>query len=120
MQGWPVAERFDVSEPVEGRPCGLVRRRPAVTSLAIRLVETLPAVVDVPGVDGDVADQCEEADRDAAQRPFFPLLGARERYCQISTSAEETSIRESPPNPIRAAEDAATPAISATAASIRL
>jgi hypothetical protein len=46
--------------------------------------------------------------------------GARERYCQISTTAEDTSTSESPPNPISAAEDAAAPAGNATAASSRL
>lgn len=46
--------------------------------------------------------------------------GTRERNCQITTSAEDTSTKESKPKPISAADDAAAPAATATTPSVRL
>jgi hypothetical protein len=46
--------------------------------------------------------------------------GTRERNCQITTSAEDTSTKESRPKPSSATDDAATPAVTATTPSIRL
>ncbi len=46
--------------------------------------------------------------------------GTRERNCQITTKAEDTSTNESSPNPISAVEEAAAPAATATSPSSRL
>jgi hypothetical protein len=46
--------------------------------------------------------------------------GSRPENCQATAAAEATSMIESRPNPISAADDATVPALSATMASMTL
>ena len=51
---------------------------------------------------------------------FSRASGSRPANCQATAAAEETSMIESRPNPIRADEEAWVPATRATTASITL
>ena len=52
--------------------------------------------------------------------PFSQRSGSRRLNCQATAAAERTSMVESSPNAMSAAEDAMVPAVMATTASIRL
>ena len=72
------------------------------------------------GRDGDVRGEGENATAITRSVPFSHRSGSRRVNCQATAAADRTSIVESRPNPISAAEDATVPAAIATTASIRL
>jgi hypothetical protein len=48
------------------------------------------------------------------------IVWSQAANCQATATADDTSITESRPNPIRAVDEAATPAVIATTASVTL
>ncbi len=69
---------------------------------------------------GDVGGEGEERHGDNAQRALLPALGVAAGELPGDGGADRTSIVESSPNPISAADEATVPAVMATMASMRL
>ena len=72
------------------------------------------------GIDGHVGGEGEERNATIRSAVFSRVRGRARANCYATAVAETTSMTESSPNPINAAEDTRVPSVSATIASTTL